>query len=185
MGQAQPIRAATHPLVLAEVLRRLEPYLTQLAQRRFPRDCQGRFGVSDVVQETMLKAHANADQFRGESEADFRSWLAAVLINTLRSMRERQQRLKRGGGREQSLERVAAVPPVDQPTPSAEASKAEQNQKLLAAIERLPEDYRRVVQLRNLSMLSFREIGERMGRSEDAAQHLWCRAIRQLRSLMA
>jgi RNA polymerase sigma-70 factor (ECF subfamily) len=49
-----------------------------------------------------------------------------------------------------------------------------------AAIERLPDDSRLVVLLRHKEHLSFTEIGERLGRSGDAARKLWERAVERL-----
>lgn len=44
-------------------------------------------------------------------------------------------------------------------------------------LRKLPEDYARVIMLRNFQQLSFCEIGEQMERSEAAAGKLWDRAI--------
>jgi RNA polymerase sigma-70 factor (ECF subfamily) len=52
---------------------------------------------------------------------------------------------------------------------------------LRAAIERLPADYRRVMELRYTEGLSFEEVGRRLGRSADAARMLWARAVDRLR----
>ena len=38
---------------------------------------------SDVVQETLLKAHQGLDQFRGDTDAEMAAWLRAILTNTL------------------------------------------------------------------------------------------------------
>jgi RNA polymerase sigma-70 factor (ECF subfamily) len=55
---------------------------------------------------------------------------------------------------------------------------------VVAAVERLPPDYRRVLILRHLDGLTFPEVGERMGRSADAVTQLWARAIRRLRDAL-
>jgi RNA polymerase sigma factor (sigma-70 family) len=46
---------------------------------------------------------------------------------------------------------------------------------------RLPEDHRRVVQLRYQEQRSFEEIGRLMDRSADAVRKLWARAMDRLR----
>ena len=51
----------------------------------------------------------------------------------------------------------------------------------MAALERLPPDYREVITLRNLQGLSLVEVAGRMGRSHEAVRQLWCRAVRRLR----
>lgn len=57
----------------------------------------------------------------------------------------------------------------------------EQAETLLAALGRLPDDYRRVIAWRQQEQLSFEEIGQRMQRSPDAARKLWARAIERLK----
>ena len=52
------------------------------------------------------------------------------------------------------------------------------------AIERLPDDYRDVIVLRNLQRLPFDEVARRLNRSRPAAQMLWARAIQKLRELL-
>ena len=67
------------------------------------------------------------------------------------------------------------------PTPSVAAVSAEQAQRLRAAIDRLPDDYRRVLALRYSDGLAFDEVGRRLGRSADAARMLWARAVERLK----
>ena len=49
-------------------------------------------------------------------------------------------------------------------------------------MERLPEDYRRVIQLRYREGLSFEQIGEVLERTPNSARKLWARAIERLKS---
>ena len=51
-------------------------------------------------------------------------------------------------------------------------------------ISRLPDDYRRVIRLRHLEGLTFVEVARQMGRSVDAVEKLWARALVQLRRLL-
>jgi RNA polymerase sigma factor (sigma-70 family) len=69
-------------------------------------------------------------------------------------------------------------------TPGSQAIAEEEAAALEAAMSRLPDDYREVIQLRNWQALAFKEIGERMGRSADATRKLWYRAILQLQQEM-
>ena len=45
------------------------------------------------------------------------------------------------------------------------------------ALRKLSKDHAEVIRLRNIERLTFKEIGEKMGRSEDAVSKLWYRAI--------
>jgi RNA polymerase sigma-70 factor (ECF subfamily) len=55
---------------------------------------------------------------------------------------------------------------------------------LAEALGRLPEDYREVIVLRHLESLTFREVAQRMNRSENSVQKLWVRALALLRRLL-
>jgi RNA polymerase sigma-70 factor (ECF subfamily) len=52
---------------------------------------------------------------------------------------------------------------------------------LANALVQLPEDYHEVILLRHLEALSFAEVAKRMGRSVDAVEKLWMRALARLR----
>ena len=51
---------------------------------------------------------------------------------------------------------------------------------MLAAIGRLPPDDQEVIRLRTWDGLSFGEVGDRTGRTEDAARMQFARAMRRL-----
>ena len=45
---------------------------------------QGRIDPSDLVQQTLLKAHEKQDQFRGKTDAElFAAWLRTILANQM------------------------------------------------------------------------------------------------------
>jgi RNA polymerase sigma-70 factor (ECF subfamily) len=76
---------------------------------------------------------------------------------------------------------VEAVVGVELPSPSTQLMAQEQAQRLLQALERLPEDYQRVIRLRYAERLSFEDIGRLMQRSANAARLLWLRAIERVK----
>lgn len=63
-------------------------------------------------------------------------------------------------------------------SPSSGAARREQAVRLAAALAELAPDHREVLVLRHIEALSFPEVGDRMGRSADAATKLWARADR-------
>ena len=69
-------------------LERYRPLL-HLLVRRLELDprLQRRFDSSDLVQETLLKAHAHLDRFRGQSEAQLVKWLHQILEHTGETLR--------------------------------------------------------------------------------------------------
>ncbi|MCA8969011.1 MAG: sigma-70 family RNA polymerase sigma factor [Planctomycetes bacterium] len=68
--------------------------------------------------------------------------------------------------------------------PEQHVVRDEEAEALLAAMEQLASDHQRVLELRDWDGLSFREIGEAMGRSPDAAQVLHMRAMTKLGMLL-
>jgi RNA polymerase sigma-70 factor (ECF subfamily) len=173
---------------LGYLMQACQDYLLLLAHHELPAALQGKGGASDLVQETFVQAVAHFPQFRGTTEAEFRGWLRQILVNNLANF----QRHYRGTdkrqadrevaleGRHSSLEYVGGLA-ADQPSPSSFLNRQEQAQALQQAMDRLPADYRQVLLLRHQEGLSFEEIGRLMGRSANAAEKLWARAVLWLR----
>ena len=165
-------------------------YLTLLARVQIGRRLQGKVDPGDVVQETFLEAHRQMAQFRGTTEAELVAWLRRILGGQLALVFRRYLGTK---GRDVKLERelVAQLDQSSQAldgglvasysTPSQHASRREQAVLLAEALDRLPEDYREVIILRHLEVLSFPDVARRMGRTEDSVQKLWVRALANLR----
>lgn len=175
---------------LGQLLESYTRYLTLLARVQIGRRLQGKVDPSDVVQETFLEAHRQIANFRGNSEGELVAWLRRILAGQIALTLRRFLGTK---GRDLKLERELAAQ-IDQSseildgglvasnsTPSQHASRREQALLLADALDRLPEDYREVIILRHLEGLSFAEVSQRMGRSEDSVQKLWVRALANLR----
>ena len=179
---------------LGQLLQHYRNYLWVLASTQIDRRLQQRVSPSDVVQETMLKAHRGFEAFRGRTEPELIAWLKQILANNLGLFVEQHlTAAKRDARREVSLERLGAS--LDQSTanlgalvpalvnsPSFSAQRREDAVVLADRIANLPADYREVLTLRNLRSLPFQEVAEAMGRTEAAARMLWLRAIERLRA---
>jgi len=154
---------------------RYRPYLKSLAEAEFPEHLRTRVDDSDLVQETLLKAARQADQFRGSSEAELRAWLREILRNQITDC-------VRFHGRQQRDITVELSSPVyglatSDPTASAELRDSESRERIWQAVKELPEDYQTVILLHQQMDLSFVEVAERMQRSPDAVRMLWGRAL--------
>ena len=55
-------------------------YLHLLVRLQLAPGSQSRLDASDVVQQTLLKAHERQRQFHGQSEGERAAWLRAILI---------------------------------------------------------------------------------------------------------
>jgi RNA polymerase sigma-70 factor (ECF subfamily) len=148
---------------------------------------QGKLDPSDLVQQTLLKAHQSRDQFRGSSEAEHLAWLRTILANTLTDAIRKFA--PKAGKRERSLEasleqssrRLEAIVAADQTSPSQRVIRHEQLFRLAEALARLPDDQRQAVELRHLQRLATAEIARQMNRSVSAIGGLLQRGLRALR----
>lgn len=159
-------------------------YLLAVAQHELNGDLQGKGGASDLVQETFLEAQQAFGHFDGTSGPELRAWLRKLLHHRVTKFGRRYRTTqKRRLARETTL--AAAGLPAERdrtlPTPSQHLIAHEQAQRLREALERLPDDYRRVIALRYVEQRSFVDIGRLMQRTPNAARLLWLRAIECVR----
>jgi RNA polymerase sigma-70 factor (ECF subfamily) len=173
---------------LGRALENCRRYLLAIAERQLDPDLRSKGGASDLVQETFMEAHRDFARFQGSSPDELRAWLRQVLLHNVGAFTRRfRATSKRAVDREVGLHaNRASGGPDDGPagstlTPSGVAIENEQVLALRRALERLPEDYRRVVVLRFEEERSFEEIGRLTDRSPDAARKLWSRAMERLR----
>jgi RNA polymerase sigma-70 factor (ECF subfamily) len=163
-------------------------YLKLLARTQIEAQLRVRLDPSDLVQETMIEAYRDFARFRGATEPELMVWLRRILARNLADQLKRHRSPKRDLRREQSLEAVLDRSSkclqsglAGLSTPSRKASRREQTVLLADALERLPEDYRRVIIWRHLERVKFAEIAHRMGRTSGAVRMLWARALERLR----
>jgi RNA polymerase sigma-70 factor, ECF subfamily len=179
---------------LGELLTRYRSYLMLLATSQIEKRLQPRVSPSDIVQETMLKAHRHFAQFEGSSEQELLAWLRQILIHSLaRFVEQYMLAAKRDIRREVSIDQSAVggdggLParksdlPADGQSPSGVAQQREETRLLAQRLAELPESYREVLVLRNIQGLSFEETSARLGRSVGATRMLWLRALEKLRT---
>lgn len=162
-----------------EVLASCQRFLLAVANDELPADLRAKGGASDLVQQTLAAAIRSEHQFRGGTISELRGWLRAILRSEVAAFRRRYSATAaRDVGRELPMDSVTAQ---DHRTPVAAVLQTEQAQQVSAAVGQLPDDLRQAVVLRLEDDLSFAEIGERLGRSEEAARKLFTRALDRLR----
>ncbi|MEZ6072638.1 MAG: sigma-70 family RNA polymerase sigma factor [Pirellulales bacterium] len=180
---------------LAELLERYRNYLMLLATVQITDRLRTRTSPSDIVQETMLRAHQNFGRFRGDTQPQFVAWLRKILVNNLmHSVEHHVLAAKRDVRREVSIEQIGAA--LDQSTvqfanvladqvegPSSAAQRHEDAVILSDRLASLPAHYRQVLVMRHLHGLSFDDIAPLLDRTPGATRMLWLRAIDKLREL--
>jgi len=119
--------------------------------------------VDDIIQETYaaLASRETVDDIRNPRAYCFQTAKSVVLMYLRRSRVVNIRAVD-------DLDRLGAV--VDEPSPERQVSDREELQQLGIAIARLPEPGREALMLRMIDGLSQREVGRRLGISENAAQ---------------
>jgi RNA polymerase sigma-70 factor (ECF subfamily) len=171
---------------LGSLLEACRQYLLLIANEELSQSLTAKLGGSDLVQETLLAAHRDFRQFDGVTKAELKGWLRGILIHHLRTAERRYlDAEKRSAWREISLNGdyvgLAAAIAADDSTPSRHFMRAELKQQVEAALARLPERYRRVIELRHREDVPFDSVAYQLGLTSEAARQLWARAIDRLR----
>lgn len=123
----------------------------------------------DVAQRTFVQAFSAIGRFRGDSE--FRTWIFRIAINL-------SQSALRSRGRAQRFAAESAPPEAVEPSLPLPEREAE---RLRQSVAELPPKQRLIVELRVFHDLSFQEVAELAGSSEDAAKANFHHAIKRLR----
>jgi RNA polymerase sigma-70 factor (ECF subfamily) len=183
-----PDELATYPWPLE----RYRDYLLLLARLQITPPLQGKLDSSDLVQQTLLKAHQNIGQLKGETEAEVVAWLRRILANQMAESARRFAAGRREAGREVSLEanledssaRLEACLADHLSSPSERAERQEQLLRLAGALARLPADQQQAVELHHLKGYPVAEAARQMDRSKGAVVGLLYRGLKKLRELL-
>src|SRR5918912_3429805 len=129
------------------------------------------------LEEPALIERARRALGRFRQGAPFRPWLLRIVAN------EAHNRRRSSGRRAQLALRAAAEVPSGDAAPSPEAALlgSEQRQRLLEAVNELPEDQRTVVSLRYFAELSEEETAEALGVARGTVKSRTSRALERLR----
>jgi RNA polymerase sigma-70 factor, ECF subfamily len=116
----------------------------------------------DVAQEAFIKAYQALPSFRGQSA--FYTWLYRITMNVAADRARSRAAQGRAFGTErvpeEDWERVITDPNPAEASPADAASRREERQKIMRALDQLSEDHRRIIMLGDLEGLSYREIAE-------------------------
>src|SRR5258708_860633 len=164
-------------------------YLHLLARLQLDPRLLGKVDPSDVVQQTLIKAHQNREQFRGQTAAEQAGWLRRILANTLI---DAARKFGREIDLQQPLEqqihdssaRLDAWLAADQSSPSEAVGRQEQLLRVARAVSQLPEDQRLVIEMHHLRDRPVAEIADELGRTEASVAGLLRRGLKRLRELL-
>ena len=134
------------------------------------RRVRDRAEIQDLTAQVFHKALANLGKFKWRG-SPFAAWLYRIAANEIADQAKQKLRAS-----------------VDKPSLSSESVAAtdleevERRARLFCAVDKLPDDQRRVIVLRFGDEKSIREIAAELGRSEGAVKQLQFRALENLRN---
>jgi RNA polymerase sigma-70 factor, ECF subfamily len=164
-------------------------YLLAMARAHLNPQLRAKLGPESVVQETLLEAFRDRAQFQGRTDPELAAYLRSVLVRNIRDAIRALGRAKRDAHLEVSL---AALEQASfrverghhsQASPEEQVARLQELLRFIAALGRLPEAERDVLELRHLQGLSLKEIAEALGRRHDAVRRLSSQGERRLRAL--
>jgi RNA polymerase sigma-70 factor (ECF subfamily) len=118
--------------------------------------------AKDALQETMINIHRAAKTFRGE--AKLATWINRITVNVcLEILRKNKKHSKRTGDDISDYLTLEDPVPKD---PFRETHRSEIRGRVQAALNRLTENHRIVVEMHDLQGFTIREIAEKVGVAE-------------------
>lgn len=153
--------------------------LLDLANEKIGREFQSKVGASDIVQQTMLEAYQRVHTFQPQDDRHIFNWLSKILLNNLKDV-SKSFRLtkKRAINRERRLRSEGNI--ADRRSFTQPLELQEDLESLCKALTCLSRAHQQVLTWRYHDQLSFPEIADLVGRTEDAVRMLTKRAILRL-----
>ena len=178
--------------VRTEDLQSIRPILISLAELMISPMYRSYIDASDLVQQTLLEAHAKQEQLDSLEDTHFQKWLHVALRNNLvdairklRSAKHDVSRDLREADLHDSFARLSELFLAEQTSPSEMLQRGEEISRMLTKLQSLPENQRIAVTLKHLKGDSLRDVAETMGLSEPAVAGLLHRGRQQLLQLMS
>jgi RNA polymerase sigma-70 factor, ECF subfamily len=140
--------------------------------------------ADEAVQDAFVKVFTHITTYR--EELPFEVWFTRILVNRCLDLQKaRSRRLRWSVPIPATGQAPPSEPAAPQQTPEERLLSSEQGQRILAAVDRLPERQRLVFTLCQISEQSTNEVSQTLGVSEATVRVHLFRAVRKLRGLLA
>jgi len=150
-------------------------YLPSVWRYAFARLRGDTDAAEDVVGETFLAAVRHIGRLRPEG-GSVAGWLIGIARHKVGDVWRRRSRVHSGGSAEARAEETPGGT-----DPAASIESAETRTRVAEVLERLPDEQRIALEWKYLEGLSVREIADRFGRTEKAAEAILYRARKAFR----
>ena len=163
-----------------------------IVRLRMGKELRSKLESMDLVQDVLFSALRDLGDFTYKDEGDFLRWLSKIAENRLRDNVDKLHADKRDIRKEIRLDnhgpttggRFFAVPgPIHATTPSVIMSRKEELEELAKAMDELKPEYKEVIVLAKIEGLSYKEISDKLGKSNEAVRKLVSRAMAALTSV--
>lgn len=166
---------------LQELVTRHLDFVRAQIHGRLGADFRGRMDTQDLVQDVLVDVLQDGPRFKLDDEEAFRKVLARIVENTIVDKHRYLRREVRDVRRERAAatDTILNLDPADRSVtrPSQAAQTHEREAWVRLALEFLDPQDRQAIWLREFEEKSFREVGEALGVSEEAARKRFTRAL--------
>lgn len=173
-------------LALNQLCRVYADRVRWMMRLRMNKEVRSKLESTDLAQDVLIHALQGLKDFQYHNEGDFIRWLSKVAQNAFfdnvdklyAEKRDMRKEVAFGSYRQTTGGRILGTPvPLETTTPSVIMSKKEDLAKLEKAIDTLKPEYREIIVLTKIEGLSYRETGQRLGKSSEAVRKLVARAM--------
>ena len=163
--------------------------IRRIIRLRMGKELRSKLESMDLVNEALMCAVRDLEEFTYRDEGDFLRWLAQIAENRIRDNLDRLHAGKRDIRKESPLDDDTSKGTNDRKrvpqlamstTPSAILSKKEDLDKLESAIDQLRPDHREIILLAKIEGLSYKEVADRINKSTDMVGYLLSQAMMAL-----
>jgi RNA polymerase sigma-70 factor (subfamily 1) len=183
---------SVHAQAVNPLLERWRAYLECLTHIHVGPRFRGRFGLSDIVQKTILKAWRNMDRIQELDPQSQQHWLRGKFNDTLIDQIREEQAACRDYRREHSMDESLEMSSYglrnwlteDETTPLEKLAERERALRLVDALTQLPERQREALILQRWHGWKLREIADHLECTTNAVAGLLAHGVDRLRQLL-
>lgn len=175
------------PEAVDSLLERHLPVLRAFVRLQVGPAIRAKESASDLVQSVCREILQDVDDFEYRGEAAFRQWLYTAALRKILDRDKYYRRDKRDVAREVNPAAGADSSAADLIdaygtfcSPSRQAMAREESERVEAAFDRLPENYREVITLSRVAGLGYPELAAHYGKDEAYCRTLLSRALARL-----
>jgi RNA polymerase sigma-70 factor, ECF subfamily len=175
-----------------QALEEFRTYLETLTFIQIDPRLRSKFGLSDVVQNTLLEALRDLKRIQALDAVDRKRWLRRMLVNNLLQEVERWRAGRRNYRLEQPLQAAAEESScrlqswlvAEDTAPSGRLANEEKSLRLLEALAQLDPRQREALILQKYHGYTLARIAEHLGCTTGAVAGLHARGLQNLRDLL-